>query len=462
MRAHREQGRAGRGGFSFGTWIASALVALVGVCCVAPPFLAQSAEAPVVLISIDGLRPDYVLDADRHGLKIPNLRRLLADGAHAKAMTGVLPTVTYPSHTTLVTGVSPARHGIHYNTPFDPFGRNQDGWMWYAEDITAPTLWDVVRQAGGITSSVDWPVTVGAPITFNIAQFWRATTADDHKLLRALSTPGLLEEAERSLGLRYPAGYIYTIESDTTRAAFNAWIIERKRPRFHTAYFSVLDEVQHATGPASRQTFEALEAVDGMVGRLRAAALAVSPAAVVCVVSDHGFARYDRTVSVNVALREAGLIDVNPDGTLKDWRAVTWGSAVMVKDDADEAVRAKVRQVLERLAADPATGVFRVLDTAQARALGGFPDAAFVVGVRPGVAISGRFDGLLVKPGGVAGTHGLLPEVSDMDATFLVAGGPVPRGRVFDRIDMRDVAPTLAALAGVSLPAAEGRNLLAR
>jgi predicted AlkP superfamily pyrophosphatase or phosphodiesterase len=462
MRAHSERRTGDRGGVTRRAWIASALVALVGVCCLAPPFFAQTAVAPVVLISIDGLRPDYVLDADRHGLRIPNLRRLLSDGAHAKAMTGVLPTVTYPSHTTLVTGVSPARHGILYNTPFDPFGKNENGWMWYAEDITAPTLWEVVRRAGGVTSSVDWPVTVGAPITFNIAQFWRATTADDHKLLKALSTPGLLEEAERSLGLRYPAGYIYTIESDTTRAAFNAWIIEHKRPRFHTAYFSVLDEVQHATGPASRETFEALEAVDGMVGRLRAAALAVNPAAVVCVVSDHGFARYDRTVSVNVALREAGLLDVNPDGTLKDWRAITWGSAVMMKDDADQAVKAKVRQVLDTLAADQSTGVFRVLDSAQARALGGFPGAAFVVGVRPGVAISGRFDGPLVKPGTVAGTHGLLPEVADMDATFLIAGGAVPRGRVFERIDMRDVAPTLAALASVSLPGAEGRNLLGR
>jgi predicted AlkP superfamily pyrophosphatase or phosphodiesterase len=67
---------------------------------------------PVVLISIDGLKPDYVLDADKHGLKIPNLRRLVAEGAHASGVTGVLPTVTYPSHTTMVTGVAPGKHGV--------------------------------------------------------------------------------------------------------------------------------------------------------------------------------------------------------------------------------------------------------------------------------------------------------------------------------------------------------------
>jgi hypothetical protein len=102
----------------------------------------------------------------------------------ASAVTGVLPTVTYPSHTTLVTGVAPATHGILNNSPFDPLHRNQDGWMWYAEDIKAETLWAAARKAGFVSSSVDWPVTVGAPIAFNIVQYWRATTEDDHKLLR--------------------------------------------------------------------------------------------------------------------------------------------------------------------------------------------------------------------------------------------------------------------------------------
>jgi predicted AlkP superfamily pyrophosphatase or phosphodiesterase len=65
----------------------------------------------VLLISIDGLRPGDVLEAESRGLKIPNLRRFLAEGAHAQGVRGVLPTLTYPSHTTLITGVAPgARH----------------------------------------------------------------------------------------------------------------------------------------------------------------------------------------------------------------------------------------------------------------------------------------------------------------------------------------------------------------
>src|SRR5215831_2120000 len=117
---------------------------------------------PVVLISIDGLKPDYVIEADKHGLKIPNLRRILTEGAHASGVTGVLTTVTYPSHATMVTGVSPATHGIIANSPFDPFSKNMNGWYWYAEDLKVPTLWDACAQLRLTTSSVDWPVTVGA------------------------------------------------------------------------------------------------------------------------------------------------------------------------------------------------------------------------------------------------------------------------------------------------------------
>ena len=432
------------------------IAAAVAVCSAAGA--ASRPGAPVVLISIDGLKPEYIVDADRHGLRIPTLRRMMGEGTYARAVTGVLPTVTYPSHTTMVTGVAPATHGILYNSPFDPLHRNQDGWMWYAQDVKAQTVWEAVNRAGFTSSSVDWPVTVGAPITFNVAQYWRATTDDDHKLLRALSTPGLLDEGEKAVG-RYPAGYIYTVETDTRRAEFAAWLIGAKRPRIHTSYFSVLDEVAHEHGPGTREVFATIESIDGMIDRIWKAALAVDAAAVVCVVSDHGFASYDRTVSVNVALQRAGLIDLDAEGRVRDWRAITWGNAVMMKNADDAAALASVRTALDSLVANAESGVFRYFDNAEARREGGFPAAAFIVGIKPGFAISARVTGALVEPHAPAGTHGLLRELHEMDSAFFITGGSIPRGRVIDRIDMRDIAPTLARLAGTTLPQAEGHDL---
>lgn len=442
--------------------LASLLLTLI-----APMWFASEAQnrpgVPVVLISIDGLKPDYVLDADKHGLKIPNLRRLVSEGAHASGVTGVLPTVTYPSHTTMVTGVAPSKHGVIANSPFDPFSKNLNGWYWYAEDIKSPTLWDACANARMPTSSVDWPVTVGANINFNIVQYWRAENAEDRKLIRALSTPGLFTEAESALG-SYTDGNDYSVAADVRRAAFNVYLLEKKKPRFHLSYFGSLDEEEHKTGPYSAQTFAVLEQLDAVIGQVRAAAKKIGGGrAIICVVSDHGFKLTDKEVNVNSALREAGLIELNEQGRVKSWRAFAWyggGSAgIMLRDEKDDEARKIAGDVLNRLANDASSGVAKVADRAAARVLGGFPDAAFVVTLKAGFRLGSKLQGpvtVAVRPGG---THGYAPDVQEMNSSFFIAGPGVAAGRDLGQIDMRDIAPTLAALLGVPLPSAEGRRL---
>jgi predicted AlkP superfamily pyrophosphatase or phosphodiesterase len=425
--------------------------------------VAQS-PAPVVLLSIDGLKPDYVTEADKHGLKIPNLRRLLREGAHATGVIPAFPTVTYPNHTTMVTGVSPSRHGIFANTPFDPYGKNNDGWYWYAEDIKVPTLWEAARKAGLVTASVDWPVTVGDKIEYNIVQYWRTSTPDDLKIIRALSTPGLLAEAERAVG-PFPEGNDYTVAGDRRRAAFIAYVLEKKKPRFMTCYLGGLDTEEHSSGPYSSATFAALEEIDKLVGQIRSAAeTAGAGRAIICVVSDHGFMRTDKVINVNAALREAGLIELDAKGKVKTWRAFAWyaggSAAVMLADLKDEEARGKVADVLKRLASDKANGIERVLDEPEIKKTGGFPNAAFVVSASAGYRLGNSFEGPVVTTGRPGGTHGYLPDMREMDASFFIAGPGVPGGSNLGRIDMRDVAPTLAGLLKIKLPTAEGRNLL--
>jgi predicted AlkP superfamily pyrophosphatase or phosphodiesterase len=443
------------------------IAAILLLMLAAPAWLASQARkpagVPVVLISIDGLKPDYVLEADKHGLKIPNLRRLAAEGAHASAVTGVLPTVTYPSHTTLVTGVAPSKHGITANSPFDPFSKNMGGWYWYSEDIKVPTLWDTAAKAGLTTTSVDWPATVGANITFNIAQYWRAENAEDRKLIRALSTPGLLSEAERAVG-SYTDGNDYSIEGDVRRADFNVYVLEKKKPRFHLSYFGSLDEEEHRSGPYSSQTFAVLEQLDAIVGKLRAAAeQAGGGRAIICVVSDHGFARTDKEVNLNAALHDAGLIELNDQGKVKSWRAFAWyggGCAgVMIRDSSDNEARTKAGEAMQRLKADPSSGVRAVIDQTSSRRVDGFPEAAFVVAVRPPYRLGNKLQGPVTVQAKPSGTHGYLPDVREMDSSFFIAGPGIRAGTDLGQIDMRDIAPTLAALLGVPLSTAERKAL---
>lgn len=106
--------------------------------------LAGSAlAAPVLLISIDGLRPGDVLDANARGIAVPALSALVARGAHASGVVGVVPSFTLPSHVTLVTGVAPARHGVYNNLAFRPQDAGGAPGLELATGIKVATLWDV-------------------------------------------------------------------------------------------------------------------------------------------------------------------------------------------------------------------------------------------------------------------------------------------------------------------------------
>lgn len=426
-----------------------------------------NAPRPVVLISIDGLKPEYVLQADAHGLKIPHLRALLARGAHASGVVGVIPTVTYPSHATIVTGAAPARHGIISNNPFDPFNRNQDGWFWYARDIRVPTLWDAVMDAHRTVGSVHWPVTVDARITWNIPQYWRSGEPDDRKLIRALSTPGLYDALEREVGVPYADGIDESITGDELRARFVQRMIESRRPALMLAYFTALDHEQHGNGPFTPTVLATLERIDAIVGAVIASAdRAYNGSEVVALVSDHGFVRTTRALNLISAFRSANLIDYataeydKPTG----WRAAIWGggasAAIVLKDTADVATRTRVEQLLRTLAADSANGIARVLDAAELRRRGGFPGASFLVDLRDGYTFGWNPRGALMEEVSAGGMHGYLPDHPAMRATFIIAGPGIPRGRDLGTVDQRAIAPTLARVLGVKLPRAELPALL--
>lgn len=423
---------------------------------------APLAASPVLLISIDGLRPADVLQAQQRGLKLPNLQAFMKQGAYADTVRGVLPTLTYPSHTTLITGVSPDRHGIAGNLTFDPYNKNAQGWDWYASDIKVPTLWDAAHAAGLSTANVHWPVSVGANVDWNLPQIWRTGTPDDRKLLAALATPGLLPALEQTLG-PYADGIDESLAGDQTRARFAVTLLETHKPDFMTAYLTALDHEQHASGPDTPQSRAVLEQIDTLVGELVSAARRVHPEGVIAVVSDHGFAPVQQDVNLYAPFIRAGLITLK-DGAVTDWQAMPWndgGSAAIVLRDAnDAALRDKVGALLAQLQKDPAFGFDNVLDKTQVQADGGTAQASWFVLFKPGYEMAPKPDAPLPSPSHYRGMHGYDPALPQMRSTFLIQGKGVPAGKDLGDIDMRDIAPTIARVLGASLPQAQGKALL--
>ena len=424
---------------------------------------------PVLMISIDGLRPDYVTHADEHQLKIPTLRRLRTEGTYADGVVGVFPTVTYPSHTTLVTGVWPAEHGILNNTRFDPERKFGGAWYWYADQIKVPTLWSAAKAAGLHTASVSWPVTVDAtPIDFLIPEYWRTSAAessnpDDRFMMNAVSRPdGEVQRISERINTPYMMGNDTSPEGDETRTLYSLDILKQHKPEFMTIHLSSLDEEEHLHGPFSAEANADLEKIDAMVARLISQEMTNNPDAVIVIVSDHGFVHVDHALNLFIPFLQAGLIQTKASAsavTVTSWTAEPWplGAmfAIMLHAPSDTAALEKIHTLLTKLAADPNNGIEAVLDQKQVAALGGVPQASFVVTLKPGYTAGASLTGALVGESPVKGTHGYNPQTTpEMHASFFAIGPGIHAGKDLGIVDMRRIAPTIAGLLQVSLPTA--------
>ncbi len=452
------------------------LFVLPPVSVVFAGFFALAAHAaPVLMISIDGLKPEYITQADAHGMKLPYLRTLLEKGTYADGVVGIWPTLTYPSHTTLITGVWPAEHGIYNNHEFDPFQRYFEAWNWYAPQIRVPTLWQVAHHAGLRTASIGWPVSVGATdVDYLIPEYWRGPEAsspwnpDDRFLMAALSRPdSLIQQLEPAAG-PYMTGNVTTPEGDETKTRYALEILRRYKPAFMTLHLSSLDESQHEHGPFSPEACADLEALDGMVARLATQLFASSPNAVLVIVSDHGFEDVSHYVNLAIPFIQAKLIDVTmvpgKAPAVNSWKAEPWMAggmaAIMLYDPNDNATKQQVESMLNQLAADPANGIAEVLDRDAIAKRGGFPDAAFLVVLKPGYYTGTAFSGSLVTPiPGHRGSHGFSPEDPEMRSSFFAAGGGIARHRDLGLVDMRQIAPTVAGILHVRMPTAKATPL---
>jgi predicted AlkP superfamily pyrophosphatase or phosphodiesterase len=417
----------------------------------------QTRARRVILISIDGLTTTDYLQPDG-GLKTPNLQALQTSGCPANGMTGIFPTVTYPSHTAMITGEPSSVHGIYTNTPLDPFGFENGGWYYYADRIASPTLWQVLRRARRTTAAISWPVTVGAEVDYLLPEYRPVRTPQDVSLLAALSTPGLFREMMRVDSTDRPM-------TDPWRIKAAVRILETRRPDLLALHLSDLDAAQHGGGPHTPAAHAALERIDAQIGALRAA-VARSPDAertAWVIVSDHGFLPATAVVNPMVALRDAGLITTNGAGRVTDWKVFMHnegGSAFFeARDPNDTASIARATAVLRGLGAAPANGIGAIDTPDDLKTKRAAPTAFLALEAARGFAFGSELAGPLVAPTSTVGKHGYDPGIPELRPAMILSGAGVHACRLREGVRIVDVGPTAAGLLGVAMAGVTGRDV---
>jgi len=429
----------------------------------------------VLLISIDALKPEFVFESEKIGVKLPNLRKFFVEhGTYAsKGVKSVFPTFTYTCHQSIITGTHPATHGTYTNKVFDPEGKHLDAWYWYVSD-TVPTLWERAKENGYVAASVAFPTSVSADTDYNIPEFWRDGSALDSKLINAVSRPqGIVKEAEKEIG-QIPGGLDLSLDGDHKRYATALWMLENKikpnakdKPFFMTTYFASYDETAHDRGVYSKEALEAIEELDKFVGELLKKAHEIAnDNVVVCVVSDHGTINNVGDIRPNTLLYKKELIRINDDGKITDWKAWCQRSGgvgqIKLKDRNDKVTRKVVEEILKQLIEDSDSGIMEVITGEEALAMRkGFPEADYVLIAKPGYEVREDITGEYYNPEPTQkAQHGYAEEIPDMRASFYIEGINIPKNKDISELELIDIAPTLAHIMGFSMPTAEGRNIL--
>jgi predicted AlkP superfamily pyrophosphatase or phosphodiesterase len=419
---------------------------------------ATSPARHVIIISIDGLRPaDYLPGSDRRAA-MPTLEALRLPGSWAEGVVGQYPSLTYPSHTSIATGVPSGRHGVPQNTQFDP-ENGSTAWFFDSSAIKVPAIWDLAARAGLKTAGVSWPVTVGAKIDYLIPETNQAPRDMTWlELARRQSTPGLIDAVAATLDPLGPATARSYEERDLFSAAAATYIIEKHRPNLMLVHLVEVDGARHGRGPDSPEASRALGNVDARIGEIVKATerAGIAPETAFIITGDHGFYRVHSAFQPNAVLREAGLLETDANGRIVSWQAVAHRAAVRLKNPADRALASRVEALFQELANGRYKGLFRVVGREEIDRLGGDPDALLIIEPIEGFSTAPGAAGGFLTASPRRGDHGFLPTEPLMHTGLVISGAGVLQGIAVPLTRQIDIAPTAARLLGLDFSEAEG------
>lgn len=351
----------------------------------------------------------------------------------------VFPALTYPAHTTLVTGCAPADHGIGQNQPFQPEkAAMMRAWYWEEAEVQRETLFQAVKRQGGRCASMLWPVTgKSRAIRWNFPEVLALPGENQVVKMLQYGSPLWilhmeLKHGRKRISIHEPhlSDYAVTLACD---------VIRSHQPELTAVHLVDVDEMRHHHGVNSPEAHAGMDRMEQRVQTIWNTMQATPGMedALLVLVSDHGQADVDRTVDLGETMKISGIpVQVQSNGmtaylfTQEPDRAYAW-----LKENGS------------------AIGVSHVYARSELDALGCIAPPALAVEAAPGVVFS---DGLPQAKREKA-THGFGPGHPAENCLLAIRGRGI-RPCSIPSMPMMDVAPTLAGLMEINLPYAVGMD----
>ncbi len=402
---------------------------------------------------------------------MPNFRMMFEQGSYTKGMKAVYPSLTYPCHVAIMCSQYPQGSGIYHNEKLDP-GNPAPPWFWWHKDLKCKTILDYAKEHGLTTAAFNWPVLGGCKnIDYLQAEIWArpSENEDQFEVYNSVCSPAIMD----GIYQKYQHHLIgnKTPYYDEFACLCAEDVIRQYTPDVALVHFSLLDHTRHANGLYNNAVTAAMAACDGRFGRLVQAYKdsGVFENTNIIVLGDHGHIPVKQVFNPNIILKEQGLIEVDENGRLKDYKAYCNSAAlscqVVLKDKNDQQTREKVEKILEGFVLDHSIGVQEVITKEQAKELYNLTgDFDYVLEGCDDTAFGNDLTGSVIKDADTRDykfsvtSHGHMPEKGN-DPAFIACGPDIKKGVVLERGSLMDEAPTFAKLLGFEFPNANGRVL---
>ena len=404
----------------------------------------------------------------------PNFRRIMEKRAEVEKVLSVFPAITYPAHTTLMTGCYPGKHGIYNNVPFKDYDDGKKHWYRFSKVIRVEDIFTAAKRAGCTTASVYWPITGCHPdIDYIINEYFFFYPEED--TIEAFRNMGANEEAIRAIEENREIvearrrKEIPTFDGFIMKCACS--LIRNVQPDVMLVHNCILDTARHTHGVFSEGLRKALDVADEQLGEVIEAmeAAGVYEQTNFIILSDHGQIDYEKRTRINVLLERGGFLEVAPNGTVYDWQAYAqsngMSASIYLRDPANKALYDRVYNYLQQLVREKKWGFTRVYTTEEAKEKYGiYGPFCFMLATDGKTSVSEAWTEEAVEILGAdeqrptRGSHGYEPELGPQPI-FLAHGPAFRDGAALPNARLVDIAPTLAKVLGQTLPQAQGRCL---
>ena len=415
----------------------------------------------LVVVSYDAFSEDNWELACR----LPHLSKLIKNGAYSLSVNSVYPSLTYPAHTTMVTGVYPEKHGIYHNNPFQPFVPEQEqNWFWFRKDIKVTTIYDALKEHKMTSAAILWPVTGKAKINYNMPEI--RAIKNENQIFKVLKngSPLYCLGMERKFGnLRRGIEQPY-LDDFTVQCAVDT--IRSKRPNLLLLHLTELDEAKHEQGTLGHHIEKVLFRMDYRLGKLIKAVedAGLKEETTFMVLGDHGQLDVKYKVRLNKLLKDKGLI-YDENGILK-WKAYIQscgGSAYLHIKNGDKTVEQEAIEILKQAESDGSYGIEKICSGSDLSAFHPYPFSGYMLEAKTGYCFEDTIEDPIIfslnEQGIKHATHGYKPDKPYYKSVMVISGNSIKKNYLIGSAELIDIAPTMASILGLAFPSCDGSAL---